>query len=62
MARYSEAHNKAHQKWAKENLYVASIYFPIGAKEVIKEKAKPYGSVNAYINSLVRKDIEPFVE
>ena len=64
MARYSEAHNKAHQKWAKENLYAASIYFPITEKPVIQERAKPYGSVNAYINSLVQNDINknPIIE
>lgn len=57
MARYSQAHNRAHQKWEKANRYRINSYFPIEWKDTITERAEEFGSINAYIINLVKKDL-----
>ena len=46
--------------FAKETYDRASINFPKGQKKVIEEhfKAKGYKSLNAYINDLIKADME----
>lgn len=58
MARYSEAHNRAAQKYQNAHYYRTTVIIPKDMEDVIKEKAKNYGSVNAYINYLLNKDLE----
>ena len=58
MAKYSEAHKRAHQKWEKNNRYRTNCYFDISEKGKIQERSKDFGSVNAYILALVRADLE----
>lgn len=57
MARYSQAHNRATQKWRNANRYRINVYFFIEWKEIILERAKEFGSVNAYLNYLVKQDL-----
>lgn len=58
MARYSEAHNRAHKKWVKENKYRATITFDKEIEEKIRKRAEDFGSVNAYIIHLVSQDLK----
>lgn len=58
MARYSEAHNKAHKKWVENNRYRFACYADIKDKSAIQERAKDFGSVNAYILALVKADLK----
>lgn len=52
MARYTDAHNKAAQKYTKNNYDRINIVFPKGEKEKIKEIADSYGmSLNTFIIS-----------
>lgn len=57
MARYSEAHNKAHKKWLRENRWTAGICLPKEFEIAAKNKAKKYGSLNAYFKHLLEQDL-----
>lgn len=57
--KYSQAHNKATQKWEKENYYKVTCKFPKKLELLIKDRAEQLtnGSVNAYLKNLVENDI-----
>ena len=57
MARYSEAHNRAHKKWINEKKYRVNSYFPIEWKDDILNRVADFSSANAYINYLVKQDL-----
>ena len=58
MARYSEAHKRAIAKYQKANYYRITGLLPKSIELVVKERIKSFGSINAYINYLVRKDLD----
>lgn len=57
MARYSEAHNRANQKWQREHRYRINAFLPIEWKSVILDKSSDFGSVNAYLKHLIMQDL-----
>lgn len=57
MARYSEAHNRANQKWQREHRYRINAFLPIDWKSAIIEKSAEFGSVNAYLKNLIMRDL-----
>lgn len=56
-ARYTDAHKKATMKWEKANRFRITAKFPIEMQEAILDRAKVFGSVNAYIKALVEADL-----
>lgn len=58
MAKYSEAHKRATEKWRSANRYRCTVMFDIADKDIIHQRAGDFGSVNAYIISLVKADLK----
>lgn len=59
MARYSEAQNKAAQKYLKENYDVVSFRVPKGIREKYNEYAKSKGlSLTQLLVKLIEDDME----
>ena len=57
MARYSEAHNKAVQRYIKDYYEACIVRFPKGEKELLKEFIKnecpEVGSMNKFIHNAI---------
>ena len=57
MAKYSEAHRIAKNKWRNNNYQYSSV-FPIEYKEYIQTRGAEYGSVSQYLLHLIISDMK----
>ena len=63
VARYSQAQNKATQKYIKNAYDEIKVRVPKGEKDRIRERAESMGeSVNGYINRLIEEDMKKGLE
>lgn len=57
MARYSEAQNRATQKYQKVHYCRVSICIPKELEDAVNKKGEECGSRNSYIVELIKKDL-----
>ena len=54
----TEAQKRAQKKYRERHYFQNNIHLPIEWTDAIMGKASEYGSVNAYIKSLVENDLK----